>query len=40
MKIGLIGLPNMAAGMAHNLLMHFIDSGDGGNETRKMEKPR
>ena len=40
MKIGLIGLPNMAAGKVDNLLMHFIDSGDRGNETRKMEKPR
>ena len=40
MKIGLIGLGNMGAGMAHNLLMYCKDSGDEGNETGKMVKPR
>ncbi len=38
MKIGFIGLGN--TGMAHNLLMYCKDSGDEGNETRKMEKRR
>jgi len=28
MNIGFIGLGNMGAGMAHNLLMHCKDSGD------------
>ena len=40
MKIGLIDLGNMGGGMAHNLLMYCKDSGDEGNETRKMEKRR
>jgi len=40
MNIGFIGLGNMGAGKVDNLLIHFKDSGDEGNETGKMEKPR
>jgi len=40
MNIGFIGLGNMGAGMANNLLMYCKDSGDEGNETGKMVKPR